>query len=379
LWAIAGCNTPEPKQESSPEPLISKDTTPPPPPENKDLTELSLLLAGMQGNESHPLSGIRKDSAWMAFSAVFDSSWKSVSGTRYRLMKKWSSEELQTANASDRSIFYPFGGPDFLNAFTLFPNAKEYNLFGLEPVGNLPEPEKMLPAMRASYFFSIRNALRDILFKSYFISRNMMVDLKADKINGTLPLLAVFLARTGNKILSIKHVVIDSSGSIQETDPKAITSNTLNPGVKIEFIPEGKNEIRTLTYFKADLSDFALLRNKGMVAYAKSKGTVNTYLKSASYLLHYKEFSVIRNIILDQSAFLLQDDSGIAYRYFDTLKWDFKFYGYYTDPVKDFSGVTQEDLRKIYTDNQATIQQVPFILGYHWGSKGINLMRAIKK
>ena len=38
--------------------------------------------------------------------------------------------------------------------------------------------------------------------------------------------------------------------------------------------------------------------------------------KSTSYMLHRKEFSLIRNLVLDNSAAILQDDSGIPYRLF---------------------------------------------------------------
>lgn len=52
-------------------------------------------------------------------------------------------------------------------------------------------------------------------------------------------------------------------------------------------------------------------------------GVVNTYLKGASYLLHRNSFSLIRNIILDQSEQVIQDDSGVPFKWFlkEDTKW----------------------------------------------------------
>ena len=92
--------------------------------------------------------------------------------------------------------------------------------------------------------------------------------------------------------------------------------------------------------------------------------------------MHYKFFAEIRNLILAQSAFLLQDDSGVAYRFFDKKKWKIKLYGQYTEPISDFKGVTQEDLQAAYNQDAQHIEALPFVLGYHWESRGINLMKA---
>jgi hypothetical protein len=82
--------------------------------------------------------------------------------------------------------------------------------------------------------------------------------------------------------------------------------------------------------------------------------------------------------VLSQSQALLQDDSGIAYRFFDKKVWDFKFYGRYTRPVNDFNWVYENDLKEVYRTD-TSIKPVPFILGYHWDSNGINLLRAVRK
>jgi hypothetical protein len=70
----------------------------------------------------------------------------------------WS--RLQTANIKKKSlagnnlfrkkytdtVFYPFSGPDILNALAFFPDGTEYIMFGLESPGRIPDPHTQPPA-----------------------------------------------------------------------------------------------------------------------------------------------------------------------------------------------------------------------------------------
>lgn len=61
-----------------------------------------------------------------------------------------------------------------------------------------------------------------------------------------------------------------------------------------------------------------------------------TFFKSASYLPHRSDFSFIRKLVLDNSQAVLQDDTGIPYRYIDRGKWSVKSYGQYSRPYGSF-------------------------------------------
>ncbi len=61
-------------------------------------------------------------------------------------------------------------------------------------------------------------------------------------------------------------------------------------------------------------------------------------------------------------------------------KWYVSLYGVYTTPVKDFSGVFQEDLLDAYHDTIIRkTKQLPFSLGYHWGTNIQNLIKAKRR
>jgi hypothetical protein len=93
--------------------------------------------------------------------------------------------------------------------------------------------------------------------------------------------------------------------------------------------------------------------------------------------MHAEDFSFIRNIVFEKSSSILQDDSGIAYRFFDKNTWKINLYGKYMRPGKEFSWINETDLAKAYED--PSITPVPFTLGYNWRTQAINLLYAVRK
>jgi hypothetical protein len=123
-----------------------------------------------------------------------------------------------------------------------------------------------------------------------------------------------------------------------------------------------------------------LEERKDLVQYFKNIDIKSTYLKSASYLMHrHESFSIIRDLILEESEFLLQDDSGIPVKYFDQNKWDLTFYGNYSFPISLFAERHQEDLKEIYLKKEQKVKPLPFGIGYQYVKGTSNLMLARKK
>jgi hypothetical protein len=337
-------------------------------------------MAGVAQEDGGKFKEMENKALWQSYKSSFDSSWNTIEKTRLTPMKAWAKTELTEANSNHKDLFYPFGGPDFLNAFTLFPQAKKYTLIGLEPVGGVPNLTAMNDKALNDYLLSVYSALGDIFKRSYFITRKMVHDMHNNQISGTVPLLYVFLARTHNTVVSVKRVGINDAGQLEDlaVDIRNQPIKKLSPGIRIDFIPSGQTEVHSLYYFSINLLDAALVNTPGVMKYIASLGETNAYIKSASYLMHYLTFNNIRNAVLRQSQALLQDDSGIAYRFFDKKVWNFKFYGRYTRPVNDFNWVYENDLKEVYRTD-TSIKPVPFILGYHWDSNGINLLRAVRK
>jgi hypothetical protein len=120
------------------------------------------------------------------------------------------------------------------------------------------------------------------------------------------------------------------------------------------------------------------LKKSAFKGYMTRLASVNTYLKSASYLLHKNYFSTVRSAILDRSALLVQDDSGIPYGLIKAGKWDVSLYGVYSSPIAMFKNHKEADLIDAYNEaNRA--KPLPFGIGYNWREGKSNLLAARKR
>lgn len=88
---------------------------------------------------------------------------------------------------------------------------------------------------------------------------------------------------------------------------------------------------------------------------------------------------MVRNVILNQSEHVIQDDSGIAFHYFteSNRAWSYTFYGSYIRPIAMFSAFYQADLDSTY--KQQGSKNIGFGIGYNFRDKNSNFMIATKK
>jgi hypothetical protein len=101
-------------------------------------------------------------------------------------------------------------------------------------------------------------------------------------------------------------------------------------------------------------------------------------MKSAAYVMFDPEASIARQFVLDQSRCILQEDSGIPFRYFDPSTWALQFYGTYSKPLSTFKHEYQADLARIYKTGR-DIKPLPFGLGYRFQVDTANLLFATRK
>lgn len=285
--------------------------------------DVAMFLGGLQPSQNSDLTKLAATPAWKAFAKDQDKSWEKYRATHTTRMTQWANTELDSVHANSPTIFYPFSGPDFLNVVTMFPTSQTYVLMGLEPVGSIParatlENPKLLPAVKTS--------LWSVLNFSFFRTNDMAVDLKSVELDGALPLMMLFAARTGNQITAIRPVHLDAAGQLldapkdttQTPDPKSI------PGVEMKLRgPDGLP--KTVYYFSADLSDWKLNTKKAPLEFVRHLGPLTTYVKSATYLMHKSYFNQVRRTVLRRSRYILQDDSGIAMKYFQKGAWQFDY------------------------------------------------------
>lgn len=385
IWI--GCNQESPKKEDIP--VEVKDTvktvaadssatlefvkdTIPEYTNNKFYNDDAWYLAGMKGNDSSYFSDAEKNYEWKEYASWYKSVWDRLEKNQLLKIESWAEKELKDdTTKQSETIFYPFSGADFIYANAFFPEAKQYIMIGLEPVGKVPNIRKIPIDFWENYFLALKITQKDLLSYSFFRTIEMQEDFKIMELKGTLPVLMIFLARTGKKIINLEPVHISDSGLIVKSNAK---QNTLYQGsnmrgIEITFSEQKKlgdenTVLKKLYYFSIDISDNSLQKKTGFKKYLESLEDVATLIKSASYLMHKGNFSLIRSIILNNSKVIIQDDSGIPLRFYEEQKkWDIQFYGHYSAPIDLFSNCLQGNLRDRFSEKEK-VRTLPFRYGY---------------
>ena len=305
---------------------------------------------------------------------------KRIEGNRLMPLMEWNKVNLERNKTSDSSFaFYPFSGGDFIHLNWLYPNATEYLLVAREDVGSVPNLLDQNTDSVLSYLQDVDFVLRDIYSKSYFITKNMSSDTKVDtQVNGMLPLILWAVSRTNHEVLSLNYKNIDANGVAVEAD----MTKGKPSAVVISVRHKVTRKIKRITYLSCDISDKGFKSEPNNFTFLSNTipANSNSFVKSASYLLHYDSFKQIRDFILNKSKFLVQDDTGIPYKYFNSETWTAELFGTYVIPVKDFSeNLFQNDLLGAYKSEMYK-GPLTFSLGYHWGGQNRqNQMVFIKK
>ena len=118
-------------------------------------------------------------------------------------------------------------------------------------------------------------------------------------------------------------------------------------GVKVVFSAGKDARKQTLYYFSTDLSDSGL-KASGFLAFCDKLGMGDSFVKSASYLMHGGNFVTVRKFLLENSALILQDNSGVPLGYFDPKKWQFPAARPLSRPDRDFPGTYQPQMAELF-------------------------------
>jgi hypothetical protein len=324
------------------------------------------FLAGMMPSAGSPLTPLTQDPAWQRHARFFDSAFGQLEQRQLSKIRAWTAVNLA---APRPTMFYFFSGPDFLYADAFQGKATTYVMAALEPTG--PVPDLMtLPRGVAPSLAYVERSLQSLLSFSFFITKQMKTDLHEGEISGTLPILYVFLARTGKSIRNVGLVWLDNNGTLHEPG-ETPTPNAVR-GTRIVFADADGTE-KTLYYFATDLSNSGV-KSSGFLKFCEPFAPGNSLLKSASYLLHASSFSGVRSWLLANSATVIQDDSGIPLASFAARSWRFFPFGRYAGPIEKFPGMYQSR----YADLFAQAQPLDFGIGYRWRTRESNLLLSVR-
>lgn len=305
------------------------------------------FLAALPVADGSPLKKFEQLPAYREHANYLSTKWQVAQKERWDAMTAWDQSEVKPHLNVNLPVFYMFGGPDFLNAHVLYPDAPRYILCGLEPIGRVPPLETLREDRIAAAVTNLGVALKSMLEQGFFFTKDMQEDLQRSEASGVLPLLYAQVARAGNEITDVHYVKLGAAGELQNLPGEDPVKEGAR-GVRITFICKSGAPAQELYYFRIDLSNTALKADGRFLLYLAAQGQENCYLKAASYLMHTREFSQIRDLLLSQSATILQDDAGIAYRDFAPGKWKIALYGNYEGPVSSIAWAVQPELKKAY-------------------------------
>ena len=306
--------------------------------QNASLDDTARLLAGLPPNGS--LAALTQDDRWKGHAAAMDKAWQTKEYFQLGPIASWMGAHAPECYHYGGTMYYMFSGPDFLYAYTFFPNANTYILAGLEPVGQVPDVSRMNPDMLSANLGALRNSMTTLLVTHYFVTEEMKAALGRSALSGTVPILYVFLARLGCTVLDTTFV------------------HTPADGVKITFSHNGRTQ--TLYYFRTDLSG----GGSSFLHWCGARGPGVSLVKAASYLMHGEGFSGVRDFLLSHSSCIVQDDSGIPLRAFGK-NWSLEFYGRFIPHGEKFGKYDQTALAEVYHRNPPS-PELGFAFGYWW-------------
>ena len=198
------------------------------------LNDEARFLAGLPVSPGSALAALETSRVGRDHAAAIDKEWDDLESIRLRAMEQWATTELQPRIDEALPLVYLFGGPDFVSADVLYPTAPVYVLGGLEPVGAVPPLAAMKPEALSAGLENLRDSLRTILRLSHFITDEMASELRRTELKGVLPLLYLFVVRSGHELLGTDAVYIDRGGNLVESRSAAIPADGV-PGVRITF------------------------------------------------------------------------------------------------------------------------------------------------
>jgi hypothetical protein len=342
---------------------------------NRRATATAQILAGIVPYPLDPaLNRLVETEAFKGHQQWMTHSWNQVRG-RIQSIETWRGQEIKVAAAQKKNLLYPFSGPDFMNAYTFFPDHSRYIFFSLERPGSLPDLESVTQTQFIKLLQDVRSAFRDIFERNYFITSYMTKQLTTPWVRGSVPVMATMMALMNRRVVRIEPLDLFPELNQAYDAPEAKRPRVLMRAVRMEFVQPGSAATQQLYYVSLDATDKALEFYPDFLQWVAQYKPATVLLKSASYLLHDNQFSKTRTMLLDAADVVVQDDTGIPYRFISQNPWQVKLYGRYNRPIRPMTYGYQKDLETAY-NSRSEQTPLPFPFGYHWRGQQSGLIVA---
>jgi len=370
---FSGCSAPRKvAAESLPKEKLESNV-----PHSREANDVARFLAGMPGTPGSPYADLEQNEVWKEHRRIVDAAWQEAEKEQLPGLRKFQSDELSAPDLQNRTVFYPFSGPDALTATLYFPHNPVYVMVALEPAGTLPTLRRIAAKQTPEYLSAVRETMASELGRSFFITRQMDRQFRGQVTDGLLVPILQLLVRSGHTIEGFRYVRLDESGQVidRAADYHASTRYG-NKGVEIEFQNDADSSVHHLFYFSVNLSNDRLRENTPFQEYLMHLTGTVAMLKATSYMPHHPGFSMISDALLRNSDAILQDDSGLPFKKFAPDQWKVQLYGDYNQPYGSFRWMEQPDLRQAYKSEGP--KPLPMHVGYGFRRITSNLQLATR-
>lgn len=339
------------------------------------LTAASQLIAGLSPDHAAFAPVISSD-YYKIYSAFTSDAWKVSDSTMLKPIDKWLRENNISDERDSLQCFYPLSGPDFLFGNAFWPNAQKYIMLGLEPKGSLPDFTSFKEEEYKKYFNDMRGSMKYLNTRGYFVTAHMSSDFTKARLNGMVHMMLYMMARTNHKIMDVYYVKLNTDGKAEKTeDIKSLPEGTVT-AIAIDFTDADQSKKRTAYYFQIDASDENMTAHPEFEKFVRADKNRVAYMKSASCVLLNPNFNTMRQLVLSCDQ-IVQDDTGVPYKYFDAAAFDIALYGTYTSTIKDLNYCLQKDMVKALKESPYN-KELPFRISYN-GNYGEGMLLVAKK
>jgi len=351
--------------------------------EEQYFTDLSNFLAGIPVPQQSRFWEATQHKFYAEHIKFMNNFWDRVMNDTVNRMVPWR-EAHMVRGFEKYPAFYPLSGADFINFYTIIPDAPEYVMVAMEHAGPAPEPLKLNPQQLRSGLAALERVVFTYGYFNYFASRTMQKEMSNISITGATPVIMIFMARLGLRVTFVEPVGINNDGALEVVDGAGAFANGVKPeyrGIRIEFRAPKDTKTRQLVYISMKMMNDNVQPTTPSGRFFARYQNTRTMMKSAVYLCHYDKYKGVKEFILGKSIMLIQDDSGIPFRYFNNAQWDIKLFGVYK-PYFKLEGChvyQQPELFESYKNNSSF--PLPFHFGYGsvMGRERSTLILAVRK
>jgi len=191
--------------------------------------------------------------------------------------------------------------------------------------------------------------------------------------DGLLPMILLLLTRSGYDIDGFRYGHLSTVGQFVMEPPDA-TGKQKHMGVEIRFRRPSETVSRQMFYFSTDLGP-AFQRDPDFSRFLTRLGKAETLVKSCSFLLHWGTCNAIRSHILKTSSLILEDDTGVPFRYLQSSDWRVELFGEYSAPDRPFKKQYQHDLAAAFAE-KTNVKTLGFSLGYGYNRRPSSMILA---